>query len=180
MSKQALLTYIQLLEQTALSEEQSAIVEGIKLAVDGIVVATEGAQTTPVASTSRVRTPHILVVEDDPVHQLFATNALSKAGYTVTIAPDGLEAIKLFKTKKFDLIIMDGQLPKLDGCETVEKMREAEKGRNTYTPIIALTAHAIAGYPQRCIQVGMDEHLTKPISRTELLSRIEFWLSQRR
>ena len=165
MNRDAVLTYLDLLEQTGLREEQSGYVQAIR---DALLYPAE---------TSQVERKHILVVDEDPVHQLFAKTALSTAGFRVTIAKDGEQALQIFQSQKPDLVVLEGQLPKLDGCQTAERMRKLEHGSKKI-PILALTSHSIAGYAQRCLQVGMNEYIRKPTSSAELVSRVHFWLER--
>lgn len=126
----------------------------------------------------------ILLVEDYPTNQLIATEHLTNAGYRVELAQNGLEAVDVFQRKRFDLILMDIQMPIMDGYEAARqirniefKMREKEgKARaDRHIPIIALTAHAFKGYRRKCLDAGMDDYLTKPLLRAELLEMVEKW-----
>jgi two-component system sensor histidine kinase/response regulator len=115
-----------------------------------------------------LRSLRILVAEDNRVNQTLARRLLEKQGHTVTIASNGREAVKAFEEGGFDLILMDVQMPELDGMEATEAIRKLEVGRSR-TPIIALTAHAMASDRERCLAAGMDGFVSKPIQTGELM-----------
>ena len=110
----------------------------------------------------------IMLVEDSPTNRLLATRLLQKWGHTITNASNGREAIDLFLSGTFDLILMDVQMPGMDGIQATQKIREVEQHREIRTPIIALTAHAMSGDRDRCLDSGMDAYVTKPIRRNDL------------
>ncbi|HYP14444.1 MAG TPA: response regulator [Bryobacteraceae bacterium] len=112
----------------------------------------------------------VLLTEDNPVNQLLARRLIEKLGHTVAIANDGVEAVELFDPTAIDVILMDIQMPRMDGFEASRAIRAKEKEQNVSrrTPIVALTAHALAGDRERCLDAGMDEYLTKPIHTKEL------------
>ncbi|MBD3236206.1 MAG: response regulator [Candidatus Eisenbacteria bacterium] len=110
----------------------------------------------------------ILLAEDDPVNQRVAVSLLERAGHCVTIAATGAEAVSTWREGDFDLILMDVQMPALDGLAATQAIREAEFESGKRIPIVAMTAHAMAGDEERCLSAGMDGYLTKPI-RAELL-----------
>jgi PAS domain S-box-containing protein len=111
---------------------------------------------------------HVLLAEDSPVNQRVATVMLEKWGHRVSIAANGRQAIAMFKRQPFDLVLMDVQMPEMDGLEATRAIRDHERGRGNHTPIIALTAHAMKGDRDRCLAVGMDAYVTKPIRSKEL------------
>ncbi len=120
---------------------------------------------------------HILIAEDNPVNQELAQLMLEEHGCTVKIASTGRKAISALeenKEKPFDLILMDCQMPEMDGYETTEMIRASEDRERL--PIIALTANAMEGDRQRCLNTGMDDYLTKPFSRNQLSQILEKWL----
>jgi CheY-like chemotaxis protein len=119
----------------------------------------------PAASDRSLR---ILVAEDTPVNQKFITHLLEKDGHKVKLACDGAEAIAFASEEEFDVIFMDVQMPGTDGFAATAKIREQEKAAGTHTPIIALTAHALAGYRERCVAGGMDDYLSKPVKIAEV------------
>jgi two-component system, sensor histidine kinase and response regulator len=115
----------------------------------------------------------ILLVEDNPVNRRLAQHVLEKEGYRVVAADNGAAALKTLEDKHFDLILMDVQMPRMDGIETTTVIRSREKNTGEHTPIVALTAHAMVGDRERCLKAGMDGYLIKPIQPATLLEAIE-------
>lgn len=111
---------------------------------------------------------NVLVTDDNLVNQRLVTRLLEKRGHRVTTASNGLEAVESAQKEAYDLILMDVQMPRMDGFEATAKIREKENGTDSRVPIIALTAHAMKGDRERCIAAGMDGYLTKPIRVAEL------------
>jgi CheY-like chemotaxis protein len=111
----------------------------------------------------------VLLVEDNAVNQLLAVRLLEKRGHNVTVAGNGKEALVALEKDSFDLVLMDVQMPEMDGFEATAVIREKEKrsGRN-HLPVIAMTAHAMLGDRERCLEAGMDDYITKPIRSQEL------------
>jgi two-component system sensor histidine kinase/response regulator len=122
----------------------------------------------------------ILLAEDNAVNQLLAVRLLEKRGYSVSVAGDGHTAIAAFEKESFDLVLMDIQMPDMDGFEATAKIREKDKLSGEHTPIIAMTAHALKGDQERCIAAGMDGYVSKPIRTIELISAIENLLASKR
>jgi PAS domain S-box-containing protein len=119
---------------------------------------------------------HILLAEDNPVNQKVACRILEKLGYRVDVAPDGQAAFNAWQSGRYDLILMDCQMPVMDGYETARQIRNYESGAK-HIPIIALTAHAMKGADNECRAAGMDDYLSKPIDREQLRQALERWLS---
>ncbi len=118
---------------------------------------------------------HVLVAEDNPVNQIVVTEMLAGLGLTCTIADNGQKAIEASEQHRFDLILMDCQMPVLDGYVATARIRALERDAKR-TPIIALTANAFAEDRQRCLDAGMDDYLTKPVSMNALEATISRWL----
>jgi two-component system, sensor histidine kinase and response regulator len=110
----------------------------------------------------------ILLAEDNAVNQKLAVRMLEKRGHTVTVAGNGKEAVAALQNHSFDLVLMDVQMPEMDGFEATAAIRALEKLSGNHLPIIALTAHAMVGDRDRCLAAGMDDYLTKPIQTEEL------------
>ncbi|MBI4843770.1 MAG: response regulator [Nitrospirae bacterium] len=117
----------------------------------------------------------ILLADDNSDGRKLATMFLQKSGYSVETAENGREVVEAFKKYNYDLILMDIQMPVMDGFEATKVIREIEKG-GMRTPVIALTAHAMKGYREKCIENGMDDYLTKPLNRQVLIETIEKWI----
>jgi CheY-like chemotaxis protein len=111
----------------------------------------------------------ILVADDSPVNQEVAKGLLELCGHQVTLADDGQQAVDHFERAEFDLILMDIEMPELDGLAATRRVRaiEAERG-GVRTPVIALSAHALVGFSAECEEAGMDGYLAKPIRPDEL------------
>jgi signal transduction histidine kinase/CheY-like chemotaxis protein/HPt (histidine-containing phosphotransfer) domain-containing protein len=115
----------------------------------------------------------ILLAEDNLVNQRVALGILEKRGHTVITANDGLEAVQAAATQKFDLILMDVQMPNMDGLAATGEIRRLEAATGSHTPIVAMTAHAMKGDRERCLDSGMDGYLSKPIKVSDLLETID-------
>jgi len=115
----------------------------------------------------------ILVAEDNAVNRKVLDSLLRKAGHSVQLTQDGREALAAYGRRSFDLILMDVQMPNMDGWEATRLIRKKESGTGDHVPIIALTAHALKGDRELCIDAGMDGYVEKPVSRTQLFEAIE-------
>ena len=123
----------------------------------------------------------VLVAEDNAVNQLLATRLLEKRGHRVVIATNGREALEAIAKDRFDLVLMDVQMPEMDGLQATLSLREIEKekGDRFHQPVIALTAHAMKGDQERCLTAGMDGYLTKPIEPQELDAILDIYVARR-
>ena len=115
----------------------------------------------------------ILLVEDNPVNQRVATRILQKCDHDVTGADNGRMALEIMEQKSFDLVLMDVQMPEMDGFEATKCIRESGRWRDL--PIIAMTAHAMKGDRERCLEAGMDDYVTKPVKAKELQQMVDKW-----
>jgi CheY-like chemotaxis protein len=115
----------------------------------------------------------ILLAEDSHVNQRLAIGLLTKRGHHVSVANDGREAIHLYESRRFDLVLMDVQMPEMDGFQATRAIRQHDRGCGRYTPIIALTAHAMKGDRERCLEAGMDAYVSKPVRAGDLYATIE-------
>jgi two-component system sensor histidine kinase/response regulator len=118
----------------------------------------------------------VLLAEDNAVNQMLAVRLLEKHGYAVVIAVNGREAIAAFKRESLDVILMDIQMPEMDGFEATVAIREREKSTGGHIPIIAMTAHSLVGDEERCLAAGMDGYVSKPIRTHQLFSTMERFL----
>ncbi|HUZ46225.1 MAG TPA: response regulator [Terriglobia bacterium] len=115
----------------------------------------------------------ILLAEDNPVNRELAVRLLEKRGHQVEVAQNGMEAIAALETQPFDLVLMDVQMPGMDGFQATAAIREKEKAAGSHLRIIAMTAHAMKGDKERCLAAGMDGYVSKPIDAKELFEVIE-------
>jgi signal transduction histidine kinase/CheY-like chemotaxis protein/HPt (histidine-containing phosphotransfer) domain-containing protein len=126
----------------------------------------------PVPERATTSPLHILVGEDNAVNQKLAMAMLEKAGHRVSLAVNGAEVVTMWRKGDFDLILMDVQMPEMDGLEATRQIRQEEQTTARHVPIVATTAHAMTGDRERCLLAGMDDYLSKPIHRQELLAAL--------
>jgi len=131
------------------------------------------------ASTSQGSRKRILIVDDNPENIKVATKFLTEFGYFTFDAMNAKEALETISFMEFDIILMDIEMPDMDGIETTKLIRNGKYEKNSNIPIIALTAHALSTYQQKCIDAGMNDYITKPINFHELKSMIERALSSK-
>lgn len=116
---------------------------------------------------------NVLLAEDNAINQKVAVRLLEKRGHTVKVAENGLKALEMLELQRFDLVLMDMQMPEMDGVEATRVIRKRERTTGTHIPIIAMTANAMVGDKENCLQAGMDDYLSKPLSSKELYAMIE-------
>ncbi len=126
-----------------------------------------------VMSPAATRSLHVLVVDDNEINQKVTTKLLERRGYTVAVCGDGVQALEYLEATPVDLVVMDVQMPRLDGLEATRRLRLRERGSGRHTPVVGLSACAMDGDGQRCLAAGMDGYLTKPVSSREIVSEIE-------
>jgi CheY-like chemotaxis protein len=114
----------------------------------------------------------VLLAEDNPVNQQVARRLLEKIGHTVTVVSNGREGLHALEHQTFDLIVMDVQMPEMDGFQATAAIRQKEKQSNSRIPIIALTANAMSGDRELCLSAGMDGYVTKPVRSQDLVNEI--------
>ena len=125
------------------------------------------------AGECRAGTGHrILLAEDNPINQVVAVRLLEKRGYQVRVAANGLEAVEAVRRESFDLVLMDVQMPDMDGFEATMMIRQEEAATGRHIPIVAMTAHAMKGDQERCLEAGMDSYVSKPIRPDHLMEVI--------
>ena len=121
----------------------------------------------------RVKKLHVLLAEDNAVNQKVASRFLEKEGHHVTLASDGRQALAALDRENFDVVLMDVQMPEMDGFEATAIIRAGERDTGKRLPIIAMTAHAMKGDRERCLAAGMDSYIAKPITASELIELLE-------
>jgi len=130
----------------------------------------------PVNLSEPRRASRILLAEDNPTNQQVALILLRRLGCVATVATDGCEVLERLRGEPFDLILMDVQMPRMDGIETTRRIRQGEAGeRHRKVRIIALTANALHGDREVCLEAGMCEYLTKPITLRSVAQVLETW-----
>ncbi|NJN46985.1 MAG: response regulator [Candidatus Competibacteraceae bacterium] len=121
---------------------------------------------------------HVLVAEDNPVNQTVVAEMLQELGCRVDIVANGSEAVEAIKQHSYDLILMDVQMPELDGYQATAIIRDQEKVADTAPiPIIAVTANALSGSQEECLAAGMNDYISKPFRQSQLAALLQQWLS---
>jgi PAS domain S-box-containing protein len=123
-------------------------------------------------STAGMRPLSILLAEDGIANQKLAIGVLTKWGHSVEVAEDGKQAIRAWEQGDFDLVLMDVQMPEMDGLEATRQIRDRERGTGQHTAIVAMTAHAMTGDREKCLAAGMDGYVSKPVRKQELYEAI--------
>jgi two-component system sensor histidine kinase/response regulator len=148
----------------------------LRLTLERVVA--DSAPVEPVAASDPTSTETrgvVLVVDDSEVNQLVAEGLLTHLGYETEVAEDGRQAIEVFGQRPFDAILMDVQMPVMDGYEATQEIRRLEAGGRR-TPIIAMTATVTDGERERCLAAGMDDYLSKPIQKDAVLAMMDRWV----
>jgi two-component system sensor histidine kinase/response regulator len=150
---------------------QAELIDAILLAIGKAIEIEPAVATAPIprAATSL----RILVAEDNPINRAVAAGILEKRGHSLMHAGNGREAVEAVARETFDLILMDGQMPEMDGFEATRRIRELEEATGAHTRIVAMTAHAMAGDRERCLAAGMDDYVSKPLRKEDLLRALE-------
>jgi CheY-like chemotaxis protein len=151
--------------------KQSDLFDTIITVVAGPVESPQRATTqTPGSAPSRALS--ILVAEDNPANQTFAARMLEKRGHSVVVVPNGREAVSVLAARSFDIVLMDVQMPEMGGFEATAAIRERERTTGTHLPIVAMTAHAMKGDREACLEAGMDAYVAKPLRMEEVFETI--------
>ena len=144
----------------------------------GVTAAAAPAPTLPprpLVPAPRRDAPRVLVVEDNAVNQLVAVKHLEKLGIEAELVSDGEKAVRALRAADYDIVFMDCQMPVMDGYEATRVIREAEAKTQRHTPIVAMTANAMPGDMEKCLEAGMDDYLSKPVKQADLQKKIEEW-----
>src|SRR5512146_988953 len=152
--------------------KQSELFDAIVSAVAGHPRKGETYESAATPITPSRHSLRVLLAEDNPVNQTLATRILEKLGHKVRVANNGKEALERAGVEEFDLVLMDVQMPEMDGLEATIAIRAAEAGTGKHVPIVAMTAHAMKGDKERCLSSGMDGYLSKPIRVDDLKQAI--------
>jgi PAS domain S-box-containing protein len=139
--------------------------------------ATTASPTTPAIPSSNAHGPIVLVVEDNPVNQIVAVRNLERCGFRTEVAGDGREALAALERAQYDAVLMDCQMPIMNGYDTAIEIRRRERSNGRHTPIIAMTASAMTGDRELCLQAGMDDYVTKPIAAPQLAEVLARWIA---
>jgi CheY-like chemotaxis protein len=145
----------------------STLMDSLMLALSGLAARTSAGKKA--AATRAGRSLRILLAEDNAVNQAVALELLQGMGHSVRIAENGKIAVALFEMEIFDLVLMDMQMPEMDGIEATSAIRELEKKTGGHIPIAAMTANAMKGDREKCLAAGMDDYVAKPVGAKELL-----------
>ncbi|MHC4877688.1 MAG: response regulator [Planctomycetota bacterium] len=151
--------------------KQSELFDAIVAAL-GVSTAVDDEPEVTVRTQRHSRTLQVLLAEDSVVNQKLAIALLEKWGHHVTVANNGREAVETSTEAGFDVILMDVQMPEMDGLQATEQIRKREAGTAQHTPIVAMTAHAMKGDEERCLAVGMDAYISKPIRAPLLFQKL--------
>jgi CheY-like chemotaxis protein len=152
--------------------KQSELYNAIGMSLGMDVHKDEGETVAVHGHEPQVHRLRVLLAEDSLVNQKLAVGLLEKQGYMVKVANDGKEAIAALESQEFDVVLMDVEMPMMDGFEATAVIRVKEKQTGRHIPIIAMTAHALKGDRERCLDSGMDDYVAKPIRSQELYEKL--------
>ena len=159
---------------------QSELLDAIMSALGSAGAGTLSVPAAPAEPVLKAgRSLRILLAEDNLVNQRLAVRILEKWGHSVAVAGNGRKALETWEKERFDVVLMDVQMPEMSGLEATGAIRERESGSGRRTPIIAMTAHAMEGDREKCLSSGMDHYVTKPIDRKKLFDAIESYAGSR-
>jgi two-component system sensor histidine kinase/response regulator len=153
--------------------KQSELWDAIVTALRVPVLAKPRPLTVRERALGATRALRVLVVEDNPVNQQLALHLLERRGHSAMVAENGREALSAIEKYKFDLVLMDVQMPEMGGLEATQAIREREKFMGGHLPVVAMTAHAMQGDRERCFEAGMDGYLAKPLDPKVFLQTVE-------
>ncbi|HEY3243118.1 MAG TPA: response regulator, partial [Phycisphaerae bacterium] len=164
--------------------EATACARSVTHTRDGSAAADQVANTIEKIPAARRRDARVLLVEDHEISREVAVTILTRAGYQLEVATNGKQAVEAVRSKHYDLVLMDGQMPEMDGFEATRAIRRLEQEGKIVAsrgriPIIALTAHAVKGDRERCLTAGMDDYISKPLNPQRLVQLIDSHLANR-
>jgi two-component system, sensor histidine kinase and response regulator len=146
----------------------STLMDSLMIALSGLEIKSSEKEKADTVSRSG-RSLQILLAEDNPVNQAVAIGFLQDMGHSIRVAPNGKIAVELYEKEDFDLILMDMQMPEMDGIEATTVIRELEKKNGRHIPIAAMTANAMKGDCEKCLAAGMDDYVSKPVGAKDVL-----------
>jgi two-component system, sensor histidine kinase and response regulator len=153
---------------------QAALVQAINAAAGGAKTTPHIRRSAPATTPVRFGRPlHVLIAEDNIVNQTVSSQLLKRRGHTTVIVANGRDAVAAVARTHFDLVLMDLQMPEMDGLEATAAIRASEQGTNRRLPIVALTAHAMESDRERCLRADMDGYVAKPLKPAELYEVID-------
>ena len=170
---QSLGVKLHLLKPAKQSEVYDAIVSSLSVVGNMQSAEPQLKKSEPKLSSPSLQELKILLAEDNLVNQKLALGILGKLGHRVTVANNGKEALQLIDEHSFDLVLMDVQMPEMDGLSATRELRRRESGSETHLPIVAMTAHAMKGDREHCLAAGMDDYLTKPIRLQDVADKLD-------
>lgn len=154
--------------------KRAELLKAIHLAMEGGPPSASGAVTAPPRRIEPgQRSVRVLLTDDNPVNQKLAVRLLEKRGHEVVVAGNGREALDALAAQSFDVVLMDVQMPEMDGFEATHLIRQREAVTGAHVPVVAMTAHAMKGDRERCLKEGMDGYISKPLQPTELFEAVE-------
>ena len=155
-----------------IEELRAAIIRALASRSGEVLKRSDASGGEPGSETHSSRAVRILLAEDNPVNQRVACRVLEKQGHQVVIANNGREALDALEREQFDLVLMDVQMPEMDGLEATAILRERERETGAHLTVVAMTAHAMTGDRERCLSSGMDDYISKPIHAEQLLNLV--------
>jgi CheY-like chemotaxis protein len=150
----------------------SELLDGIMRVLKDLPVQPASAAQPQGPAPTAQRRLRILLAEDNVVNQKVAVRMLENQGHTVVVVENGKATLAALERQPFDLVLMDVQMPEMDGFEATALIRQKERGTGRHLPVIAMTAHALSGDRERCLAAGMDDYVTKPIQPDEFFRTI--------
>jgi CheY-like chemotaxis protein len=159
--------------------KQSELLDAIAMSMGFMASEAEGEKAVRRERSAELPPLRVLLAEDSLVNQRLAIGLMKKHGHSVTVANSGKEAIAALESQRFDVVLMDVEMPEMDGLEATAVIRVKERQTGKHVPIIAMTAHAMKGDRERCLEAGMDGYVSKPIRAQQLFETLRSVLEHR-